>query len=212
WIVNLSTGAEHKVSEAVGGHLDAPSWGGDGAIVYHKTTGGRGAPPGERESSSYQIGRATITGDENVFAFRASWASPTTFYYLSDGKIRKRDVKSASTAPETIEFSATMQVTRAANNYVHRKRDFTSTMPRQVLGVVHPVLSPDGKQIAFAAVGDIYVMPVGGKPVTVPKDAALGTGRAWSPDGSQLAYSADKDSEPLQLWIRDMKSGRGRRV
>jgi Tol biopolymer transport system component len=40
WIANLATGTEHKLGDAVGGHLDAPSWGGDGEIVYHKTTGG----------------------------------------------------------------------------------------------------------------------------------------------------------------------------
>ncbi len=74
------------------------------------------------------------------------------------------------------------------------------------------MLSPDGKQIAFAALGDIYVMPVGGKPVNLTKDAALDTEPAWSPDGTQLAYSSDKDSEHLQLWIRDMKTGRSRRV
>ena len=55
-------------------------------------------------------------------------------------------------------------------------------------------------------------MPVGGKPVNLTKDAALDTEPAWSPDGSQLAYSSDKDSEHLQLWIRDMKSGHSRRL
>ena len=89
--------------------------------------------------------------------------------------------------------------------YIATKRDFTSTAPRQALGIVRPVISPDGKQIAFAAVGDIYVMPVGGKPVNITKDQALDTDPAWSPDGSQLVYSSDKDSEHLQLWIRDMK-------
>ena len=55
-------------------------------------------------------------------------------------------------------------------------------------------------------------MPVGGKPVNLTKDAALDTEPAWSPDGTQLAYSSDKDSEHLQLWVRDMKSGRSRRL
>ncbi len=212
WIANADSGAERSAGPRPGGRLDAPSWAGDGQIVYHRTTGGRGAAPGERETSQYQVGNATITGDENVFAFRASWASPTTFYYVSDGKIRKRDLKSASAAAETIEFSATMQVTRAANSYTRRKRDFTSTVARQVLGVVHPVISPDGKEIAFAAVGDIYVMPVGGKAVNITNDAALDTDPAWSPDGTQLVYSSDKDSEHLQLWIRDMKAGQSRRI
>ena len=91
-------------------------------------------------------------------------------------------------------------------------RDFTSTTPRQALGIVRPVISPDGSQIAFAAVGDIYVMPVGGKPVNLTNDPALDTDPAWSPDGSQLVYSSDKDSELLQLWMRDMKSGQSRQV
>jgi Tol biopolymer transport system component/imidazolonepropionase-like amidohydrolase len=212
WAVNVADGTERKVgAPAGGGRVDSPSWGPDRQIVYHVGRGGgRGAAATGPESSSYVLGANRITGDENVFAFRASWASPTTFYYVSDGKIRKRDIK--ADRPETIEFTATLPVTRAAGTYTRRKRDFTSTTPRQVLGVVRPQISPDGKQIAFAALGDIYLMPVGGKPVNLTKDAALDIDPAWSPDGSQLAYSSDKDSEHLQLWIHDMKSGQSRRI
>ena len=210
WAVNVADGTERKAASAAG-RVDAPSWGAGGQIVYHVTAGGgRGASGGGPESSRYEIAGKTITGSENVFAFRAAWADAKDFYYVSDGKIRKRSVDGGS--PQTVEFSATLQVTRAAATYTRRKRDFTSTTPRQVLGVVRPVISPDGKQIAFAAVGDIYVMPVGGKPVNLTKDAALDTEPAWSPDGSQLAYSSDKDSEHLQLWVRDMKTGRSRRL
>ena len=70
-----------------------------------------------------------------MFAFRAAWATARkSFYYVSDGKIRKRSADGG--APQTVEFSATMQVTRAAASYTRRRRDFTSTVPRQVLGVV----------------------------------------------------------------------------
>src|SRR6476661_2763222 len=212
WAVNVADGTERKAGAASGGgRVDAPSFGPDGQIVYHVGRGGgRGPAANGPELSSYQLGANRITGDENVFAFRASWASPTTFYYVSDGKIRKRDV--TADRVETIEFSAALQVTRAAGSYTRRKRDFTSTVPRQVLGVVRPQLSPDGKQVAFAALGDIYVMPIGGKPVNLTHDAALDTEPAWSPDGTELAYSSDKDSEHLQLWIHDMKSGHSRRI
>jgi hypothetical protein len=43
--------------------------------------------------------------------------------------------------------------------YTHRARDFTSTTPRKTLGIVKPVISPDGSQIALLPIGDIYVMP-----------------------------------------------------
>jgi Tol biopolymer transport system component len=208
WAVNVADGTERKAASA-SGRVDAPSWGAGGQLLYHVTTGaGRGG--GGPESSRYEIAGKTITGSENVFAFRAAWAGGKDFYYVSDGKIRRRSADGS--APQTVEFSATLQVTRAATTYTRRRRDFTSTVPRQVLGVVHPAISPDGKQIAFAAVGDIYVMPVGGKPVNLTKDAALDTEPAWSPDGTQLAYSSDKDSDHLQLWVRDMKSGRSRRL
>ena len=208
WALDVATGAERKVSSA-GGRVDAPAWGPGGQIVYHVTTGG-GRGGGGPEASRYEIAGKSITGGENVFAFRAMWASTTEFFYVSDGKIRKRSADAGS--PQTVEFSATMQVTRAQTAYAHRKRNFTSATPRQVLGIVRPVISPDGKQIAFAAVGDIYVMPVGGKPVNITTDEALDTDPAWSPDGTELVYSSDKNSEHLQLWVRDMRTGRSRQI
>jgi Tol biopolymer transport system component len=198
WAVNVADGAERPVLKA-SGRVDAPSWGAGGEIVYHVTG---------TAQSRYEVNGKPLTGDENVFAFRASWASPTDFFYVSDGKIRRRAL--AGTASQTVEFTAAFQVARAP--YTRRPRDFTSTTPRKALGIVRPVLSPDGTQIAFAAVGDIYVMPVGGRAVNVTNDAALDTDPAWSPDGRRLVYSSDRESTHLQLWIRDMQSGERRQV
>jgi len=199
WAINLAGGAERKLRTVTGGRVDAPSWGPGGQLLYHVTAGGR---------TRFEIDGKAVTGSENVFAFRASWASPSEFVYVSDGRIRRRSV--AGLPMTTIEFTATMPVTRP--QYTRRVRDFTSATPRPALGIVHPVISPDGTQVAFAAVGDIYVMPIGGGAVNITKDAALDTDPSWSPDGSSLVYSSDKDGGFLQLWIRDMTSGQSRRV
>jgi len=197
WAVNVADARERKVL-AASGHVDAPSWGPGGQIVYHSDAD---------RGSLLEVNGKPLTGGENVFAFRVSWASATEFYFVSDGKIRKRSL--AGGDAQTIDFKATLAVTPTL--YTH-KRDFDSVAPRQAVGIVRPVISPDGTKVAFAAVGDIYVMPVGGKPENITKDKYLDTDPAWSPDGSQLVYSSDKGGGLLQLWIRDMKTGRDRQL
>jgi Tol biopolymer transport system component len=195
--VTLADGAERTIANAA--RADAPSWGPGGTIVYHVTQG---------QSSHYEVDGRSITGSENVFAFRAGWLSPSELVYVSDGKIRARSLSRPSV--RTIEFSATLQVTRA--DYTPRLRDFDSRARRRVLGIVKPVISPDGRTVAFSALGDIYVMPVGGKPVNLTRSPFLDTEPAWSADGTQLAWASDRAGGRMDIWVRDMKSGAERRV
>jgi Tol biopolymer transport system component/cytosine/adenosine deaminase-related metal-dependent hydrolase len=202
WAISVADKTERKVTTA-GGRVDAPSWGPGGELLYHVTA--------ERQSR-YESRGVAQTGTENVFAFRASWMGPSTYVYVSDGRIRKRTL--GGQTADAVDFAATLQVTRTEGSYERRVRSFTDKSPRPVLGLVRPVISPDGTQIAFSAVGDIYMMPVdGSRPATnLTGDAALDTDPAWSPDGTQLVYSSDKGSAHLQLWIRDVRSGQSRRV
>jgi Tol biopolymer transport system component len=223
WAVRVADGAERKAASSTA-KVDAAGWSPDGRLLAHATQAAQG---GRAATSHLEVNGTPFSGDENVFPFRVSWASATEFYYTADGKIRKRAVDagagaaaapgaaagaSASAAPKTIEFTATLQVTPA--RYTHRIRDVDSIAPRKALGIVRPVLSPDGRAIAFAAVGDIYVLPIGGsgKPENLTKDAALDTEPAWSPDGSRLVYSSDKGGGLLQLWVRDLKTGQDRQL
>jgi Tol biopolymer transport system component len=200
WAVSILDGAERRITDRKI-WADAPSWGPAGEILHHAFADGQ---------SRLELGGHSVTGMENAFAFRASWVSPTEFFYVSDGRIRRRSIVSPGGAPRTVEFTAALQVARPA--YTHRRRDFTSTAPRPVLGIVRPEISPDGDQVAFAAIGDIYLMPLGGKPKNLTQDRFLDAEPSWSPDGTHLAYSSDKGGDLLQLWIRNLSTGEDRQL
>lgn len=198
WAVPSAGGAERQVATATAA-ADAASWSPGGPIVAHVVAG---------TSSRLEVDGKNLTGTENVMPFRVSWASPTEFYYVSDGKIRKRTLGAASFTD--VPFTATLQATPA--RYTRVKRDFDSRTPRKMLGLVRPVISPDGTKVAFAAANDLWVMPIGGAAENLTKDRFLDTDPAWSPDGSKLVYSSDKGGKLLQLWIRDMATGQERQL
>ncbi len=200
-VMNLSSGSERTLTTAPG-RYDAPSWGPGGTLVYHNSAPG---------TSRLEMEGATLTGTENAFAFRAGWLSPTEIAYVSDGKIRRRAITDAGSAAQTIEFSATLRVTKPS--YARRLRDVHSRAPRKALGIVAPVVSPDGKQVAFAALGNLYLHPVGGAPRKITDDEALDTEPAWSPDGRYLAWSSDRAGGTLlDLWIYDTQSSTMRQL
>lgn len=196
-----SRGGEPRQIATSSGVVDAASWSPGGQIVAHVVQG---------TSSRLEHNGASITGTENVQPFRPSWAGAAEFFYTGDGKIRRRTLGGASFID--VPFTATLQATVARGTYTRAKRDFDSRTPRKTLGLVRPVLSPDGTKVAFAAVGDIWVMPVGGAAENITNDRFLDTDPAWSPDGTKLVYSSDKGGNLLQLWIRDMATGQDRQL
>jgi dipeptidyl aminopeptidase/acylaminoacyl peptidase len=121
-----------------GAHYDAPSLGG-GVLSYVAL---------DSSGSHLIVDGKPVSGQENVFPFPALAGGGA--YYISDGLIRHRVAGHVTSVP----FSARLEATKP--EYTRVKRDFTSTTPRPVLGIDHPALSPDGKQIAFTALGDLW--------------------------------------------------------
>ena len=198
--MNVRSLGDRRVRSVKGARLDAPSWGPGGQLAVSRH---------RRQQTRYEIDGKPVTGTENVFAFRASWASNTEYLYVSDGKIRRRAV--AGLPMQTVDFTATMQVIMP--EYTHRVRDFTSTTPRKTLG--HRAAGDLTRRHADRVCGGrrhLRRCRSTAAPVNLTKDAALDTDPSWSPDGSSLVYSSDRDSPHLQLWVRDMKSGVSRKV
>ncbi|EJL36285.1 amidohydrolase, imidazolonepropionase [Caulobacter sp. AP07] len=144
---------------------------------------------------------------EDVFPFRVSWLPSGEFVYTADGKIKRRSATSG--AAQTIAFTVTVPVIRP--RYEKKSRDFLSTRTRPVVGIGSPALSPDGRQIVFRALNDLYLLPVGGKAQALTQDRFSKVDPAWSPDGKILAYSTDKGGS-LDIWLRDMATGQARQL
>jgi Tol biopolymer transport system component/imidazolonepropionase-like amidohydrolase len=148
-----------------------------------------------------------VVRGEDVFPFRVSWLPSGEFVYTADGKIKRRGLTSG--VAQAIAFTVTVPVIRP--RYEKKSRDFLSARTRPVVGIGSPALSPDGRQIVFRALNDLYLLPVGGRAQALTQDRFSKVDPAWSPDGKTLAYSTDKGGS-LDIWLRDMATGEARQL
>ncbi len=198
--------------ELVSGNNDLalPSWSPQGDrlafVEYRRARIGNDAGISSVQIVAAAGGTATgVTGkDEDVFIGRPQWASATDLLYTADGKIKRASGKQV----KTIAFTAGFTV-MPAPDYPRKRQDFMSTAPQPVKGIVAPIVSPDGRKIAFTALGDLWLLTIGNpKPERLTDDAWMDLDPSWSPDGSKLAYSSDKrGTGTMEIYVRDMKSG-----
>ena len=194
-----ATGGAETLVAAADGALAAPAFGPDGAIAFNAIAGSR---------SRLMIGdRNAADPDEDVFPFRPQWLPGGDVLYTADGKIKRRP--GAGGAARVLEFSAEVSFTRPA--FTPKRHRFELAGPQPVRGITYPAVSPDGRQIAFAALGDLWLMPVDGAPRRLTADPALDSSPAWSPDGAFLAYASDR-SGVMNIWIRDVQRGADRQL
>jgi Tol biopolymer transport system component/imidazolonepropionase-like amidohydrolase len=210
------------------GAVAGPAFVPDGSsIAFNVIAGGRSrlmvGDPSTHQTAGFEPGRETTDSgslrarsrndhniadpDEDVFPFRPQWVSQNDLLYTADGKIKRRPA--AGGPARVIEFTADVSFSRPA--FTPKRRTFDVAGPQPVRGIVHPVVSRDGTQVAFTAVGDLWVMPVGGSPARLTHDAWVEADPAWSPDGTSLAYSSDRGGS-MNLWVRDVRSGADRQV
>ena len=211
WIVGRD-GVERLAASTPGGTPAGPSWSPDGTRMVFSVR--RNNP---LESRLYvtdlrgdsEPGTTRILSDEgeDVFPFRSSWMSNDEIVYTASGNVRRRAVMGGTVS--NVPFEATVTLARAP--YTRRPRDFESTGSQPVLGILRPTVSPDGSSIAFIALGDLWLMPIGGTAARLTNDRFMDLDPAWSPDGSRLAFATDRNGT-LDLWVRDMSTGEERQI
>ncbi|MHC4046105.1 amidohydrolase family protein [Bradyrhizobium xenonodulans] len=178
--------------------IHGPSWSPDGDLTYVILNNGAAQLHGPR---------GIIVQGEDIFPFRASWLPTGEFVYTSGGKIQRRGLE--TTQSSIVEFSARLPIIKP--KYKKVRRDFNSVVPRPVLGIGSPALSPDGCNIAFRALNDIWTMTIGELPRRVCRDGFYKSDPAWSPDGHWLSYSSDRGGK-LDIWLRDLRTGEDRQL
>jgi Tol biopolymer transport system component/imidazolonepropionase-like amidohydrolase len=190
WAVNAQ-GRERLVSDATQHGMPAgAAWNLDGTHLASALAGGHLAINGQQVSGP----------DEDVFPFRPSWITRSDFVYTADGHIKRQSLDGSTS---TIPFTASVPLQRATFSIVHRVLEPVG--PQRVAGIVRPAVSPDGRAIAFAALGDLWMLPTGGTPVQITNDAAFDVDPAWSPDSTQLAFASDRRGH-MDLWVRDLRT------
>lgn len=193
----IRDGAERQIAN-VRGSVNGPSWSPDGRVIFNAIADNR---------SRLVLDGKDVTSNEDVFPFRAQWMSTTEILYTADGRIKRRAIGGGD--PQPVAFTAQVSFTREP--FTPKRRAFPQTGPQTAMGVMHPAISPDGRRIAFTALGDLWMTPVGGAAERVTRTSSIEIWPAWSPDGRQIAFSSDR-AGTMDLWIRDLTTGADRRL
>lgn len=192
-----------RLLASTSGAVTGPSWSPDGSTVAYTVI--------EAPKSALRVGEKNVAdADEDVFPFRPQWLSSAELLYTADGRIKKRSIHGG--APSVVPFTADVSFTRAT--FTPKHRDFAKAGAQPVVGIMHPAIAPNGKGIAFAALGDLWLMPVDGRPKRITHDPFVEIDPAWSPDSRYLVYSTDRAAPAgsMDLWLRDMTSGSEKRL
>jgi Tol biopolymer transport system component len=192
--IDIATGKQTELLKVAGANrVEAPSWSPDAkhlAYIEFEASDARTVNTGVLKIVGADgKGKAIVAKSTDVFPFPAVWLSPMSLVYSGSGKIVAMDIGSGTETP--VSFTAAIPF--QPHGFTHKVSNFDSTVAKQVKGIYAPALSPDGKSVAFVALNQLYVMPIGGKPKAITNDTFYKQGPMWSPDGTKLAYISDRD-------------------
>lgn len=112
------------------------------------------------------------------------------------GKIERRPVDGAAVTP--IPFKARLQLAVGASTRIGFREE-TGPVRAKLLQGTSP--SPDGKRVAYAALGSVYVQAVdGAAAVRLPITGDAPSLPDWSPDGSRITYVTWSEQAGGSVW------------
>ncbi len=186
--------------------LGAPLWAADGNALYIVGIDGRNTYLAYVPLDG--LGATHLVEGGDIFPFRPSLGPDGTLYYTADGQVKT--LNPAGEPGRFVPFSA--KVTLDRTPYTRRSYDFMDQTPQKALGIIDPILSPDGSQAAFAALGDLWHADFAtGVTRQLTDDVAIDISPSWSPDGERLAWVSDRDGI-ANIWVMTLSDGSSARV
>ncbi|RJL34340.1 amidohydrolase family protein [Bailinhaonella thermotolerans] len=177
--------------------LAAPGFAPDGRLTYIRPDG---------PAADLVVGGQAVVTGEDLPPLPVAWLSAQEFLYTAGGRVRRRRLTGPA---REIAFTAALPL--AARRYRRAPRDLGATAVRQAKGIASPVLSRDGRQVAFRALNALWVLPVGGVPRKVVDDGYFASDPDFTPDGRSLVYVSDR-AGTANLWRLDLATGESERL
>ncbi|HEX9692802.1 MAG TPA: hypothetical protein VGA22_11940, partial [Gemmatimonadales bacterium] len=150
-----------------------------------------------------------VTDHPGLMASRVRWTpNGREVVFVAGGRIRR--VAAEGGAPRDIPFSATVAFQR--DEFVLPPVRFPGPgeeVPAR--GHMGLALSPDGSRLALLALGRLWVWPIGAAPRAVTDVPITAAWPTWSPDGRELAWSAEVDGAE-NIRVTELGTGHTRQL
>ncbi|HET6668955.1 MAG TPA: amidohydrolase family protein [Pyrinomonadaceae bacterium] len=150
-----------------------------------------------------------VTNHADVTPTRIRWIRDgNALLYSADGRLWQAAASGGQ--PREIPFTAELSFTRPRRALppAHFPEPGRQEPARGFMGLA---LSPDGHRIGMLALGKLWIIPVAGSPRAVTEVPFAATSLAWSPDGTEVAWSSGIANQ-ADLFATNLTTGATRQV